>query len=1360
MAIWKSSCTPIRVDQYECVGGGEVICQTVDLLMQESGCRLEHPSATKFRNHVMEGEWDKAENDLNELKALVHSPHAIVRMKFLLLQQKYLEYLEDGKVLEALQVLRCELTPLKYNTERIHVLSGYLMCSHADDLRAKAEWEGKGTASRSKLLDKLQTYLPPSVMLPPRRLQNLLRQAVELQRDRCLYHNTKLDSNLDSVSLLIDHVCSRGLSSVCGVLYVLPCLGILRKQFPCYTQQILTEHCNEVWFCKFSNDGTKLATGSKDTTVIIWQVDPDTHQLKLLKTLEGHAYGVSYIAWSPDDNYLVACGPDDCSELWLWNVQTGELRTKMSQSHEDSLTSVAWNPDGKRFVTGGQRGQFYQCDLDGNLLDSWEGVRVQCLWCLSDGKTVLASDTHQRIRGYNFEDLTDRNIVQEDHPIMSFTISKNGRLALLNVATQGVHLWDLQDRVLVRKYQGVTQGFYTIHSCFGGHNEDFIASGSEDHKVYIWHKRSELPIAELTGHTRTVNCVSWNPQIPSMMASASDDGTVRIWGPAPFVDNQDIEDSSHQVVGVFLALCANLSFEAITPCPITTFPDELYLASGKCGQYVDIGVLASDLQKTYSAEYGRRKRNAFRIQVARVFGIISNEKQREDLAALEAEHVAKRARQEKNETIGSTTDDSDYDDYPEDLSTNHMNSSLLSLYKKGNPDSVPSTPKTDPVETPPPAQTAPQTSTVSPGARGETGISDGGWFIDKTPCGKDFFIDLSEDGEGDEKKPVSEKSAEFSLLESERKKTKGKRAKRKKEEFPDVDGEIESMLLKKVRSKGPELYRPSVTFEDVGGNDETLKELELPMLKVAATEIVSGVSGESEQKLRELFEQAVSSAPCVLFIDEIDAITPKREVASKDMERRIVAQFLTCMDDLNNVAATTQVLVIGATNRPDSLDPALRRAGRFDREICLGIPDEGAREKILQTLCRKLKLPESFEFRHLARLTPGYVGADLMALCREAAMGTVNRVLIKSEEQRRKHAQAGGNTAEESMGTGTDILVEEDTKQLELPPKDELQRLLDLLKKQDPLPEEQLQKLCIEMNDFIVALSSVQPSAKREGFVTIPDVTWADIGALEDVREELTMAILAPVRNPEQFKALGLTTPAGVLLAGPPGCGKTLLAKAVANESGLNFISVKGPELLNMYVGESERAVRQVFQRARNSAPCVIFFDEVDALCPRRSDRESGASVRVVNQLLTEMDGLENRQQVFIMAATNRPDIIDPAILRPGRLDKTLYVGLPPPEDRLAILKTITKHFAFLYAISKRRAICPKITYSVRICRGADLSALVREASICALREEMALQNNQSKKGEIKISRKHFEEAFRKVKSSVSKKASNISKPQ
>ncbi|XP_030413287.1 nuclear valosin-containing protein-like isoform X2 [Gopherus evgoodei] len=791
-----------------------------------------------------------------------------------------------------------------------------------------------------------------------------------------------------------------------------------------------------------------------------------------------------------------------------------------------------------------------------------------------------------------------------------------------------------------------------------------------------------------------------------------------------------------------------------------------YLSSNKCGRYVDIGILASDLQKTYSAEYGRRKRNAFRIQVEKVFGIISNEREFEDLTTLENEHVAKRARrrQEENEDVESYTDNSD-DDYSEPLSTNHLNSSLLTLYRKRDPDSLPATPKNEPTETSSPAQvTAPRTSALLSGTPLDTRISEGGWFIDKTPGRKEdnFLIDLCEEEE--ERKQISEKSKDLSFLESEGKKTKSKRRKRRKEESQDVDEEIESVLRKqKVKTKGPELQFPLVKFDDVGGSDETLKEVCKMLIHVRHPEVYNHLGVVPPRGFllhgppgcgKTLLAQAIagSNAPCILFIDEIDAITPKREVASKDMERRIVAQLLTCMDDLNNLAATAQVLVIGATNRPDSLDPALRRAGRFDREICLGIPDEAARERILQTLCRKLRLPESFDFHYLAHMTPGYVGADLMALCREAAMCTVNRVLIKLEEQKWKGVQAGEATTEQNLETGTDVLLEKDTKHPELPAKDELQRLLELLKEQDPLLEEQLQKLCIEMNDFIVALSSVQPSAKREGFVTVPDVTWADVGALEDVREELTMAILAPVRNPEQFKALGLTAPAGVLLAGPPGCGKTLLAKAVANESGLNFISVKGPELLNMYVGESERAVRQVFQRARNSAPCVIFFDEVDALCPRRSDREAGASVRVVNQLLTEMDGLENRQQVFIMAATNRPDIIDPAILRPGRLDKTLYVGLPPPVDRLAILKTITKD-------GTRPPLdvdvnLEEIAYDQRCdCyTGADLSALVREASVCALRQEMALQNGKSKKGEIKISRKYFEEAFKKVKSSISRK--------
>ncbi|XP_069811797.1 nuclear valosin-containing protein-like [Dendropsophus ebraccatus] len=803
-----------------------------------------------------------------------------------------------------------------------------------------------------------------------------------------------------------------------------------------------------------------------------------------------------------------------------------------------------------------------------------------------------------------------------------------------------------------------------------------------------------------------------------------------------------------------------------------------YLSSNRCGGFVDLAAVAADLQRTYSTEYGRRKRNAFRIQVEKVFKVICSEN--EDIGALEERHVAKRARKGTDGDVNSASDDSsDSDDYTDQPSSNLMNSSLLSLYRKGNPESSMDTPSKN---------EAPHTSTPAPpkpplaeatGNTSDTRTSGPGWFIDKTPSKtieKNIFIDLCDDGDGTNAEE-KEKTVDTSLLEPEKKKSKLRKSRRGKVDSQDVDEDIKSALMNK--RENIELQKSSVRFEDVGGNDDTLTEvckllihmrhpevyqhlgvvpprgfllhgppgcgktllaqaiageLDLPMLKVAATEMVSGVSGESEQKLRSLFEQAVSSAPCILFIDEIDAITPKREVASKDMERRIVAQLLTCMDDLNNPSVTAQVLVIGATNRPDSLDPALRRAGRFDREICLGIPDEGARLKILKTLCRKLRLPESFDFQHLAHLTPGYVGADLMALCREAAMCAVNRVLIQLQ-----HHQ------EEKIEDQTAVLP------VVKPAQKELQRLLEVLMNESPFPEHQLQGLCIEMNDFLSALPSVQPSAKREGFATVPDVTWADIGALDEIREELTMAILAPVRNPEQFKALGLMAPAGVLLAGPPGCGKTLLAKAVANESGLNFISVKGPELLNMYVGESERAVRQVFQRASNSSPCVIFFDEIDALCPRRSSYESGASVRVVNQLLTEMDGLESRRQVFIMAATNRPDILDPAILRPGRLDKTLYVGLPPPSDRLAILRTVTKN-------GSRPPLGPDVDLEAiahdEKCdcfTGADLSALVREASISALRSEVLQANPTVTRGDILVYKRHFDTAFKKVKPSVSK---------
>lgn len=729
----------------------------------------------------------------------------------------------------------------------------------------------------------------------------------------------------------------------------------------------------------------------------------------------------------------------------------------------------------------------------------------------------------------------------------------------------------------------------------------------------------------------------------------------------------------------------------------------------------------------------------------------------------------------------------------------------------------------------------------------------------------------------DEKNEKEEKRKENEDVDSGRKTlktTKGKKS--------SADGDKKE---KKSKS-GIEVQTSGVTFADVGGNDNVLMdickllvhmrhpevykqlgiipprgillhgppgcgktllahaiagELSLPFLKIAATEIVSGVSGESEEKIRDLFEQAVIAAPCVLFIDEIDSITPKRETASKDMERRIVAQLLSCMDDLNK-KEDAHVLVIGSTNRPDSLDPALRRAGRFDKEICLGIPDEKARARILRVLCRNLTLSSEFDYESIAKNTPGYVGADLTALTREAAMLAVNRVFkdLQSQpgfisnvngccsgesksvktvqngqatepnmsnrttvdttestsqcvtqiiektdskdsshterDQKQSESSSGGNstqdltvTAPNNKGDNSDSAnnsaevvscgnVSESQKQdiasgqkTNIDKNLQLEYLLHLLKNQPPLSGDQLQGMAISMQDFQESIKHVQPSAKREGFATIPDVTWEDIGALKEVREDLQLAILAPVRYADQFQSLGINRAQGVLLSGPPGCGKTMLAKAVANESGINFISVKGPELLNMYVGESERAVRQVFQRARNSAPCVIFFDELDALCPKRSDGgEGGSSVRVVNQLLTEMDGLEERKQVFIMGATNRPDIIDPAILRPGRLDKVLFVGLPTPNDREEILKTITKdgtHPRLADDVDlKEIANHPKCDCYT----GADLAALVREASICALRTVM---KSFHKGGQpVIVNKSHFDEAFVRVKPSVQAK--------
>ncbi|ORZ09612.1 P-loop containing nucleoside triphosphate hydrolase protein [Absidia repens] len=597
-------------------------------------------------------------------------------------------------------------------------------------------------------------------------------------------------------------------------------------------------------------------------------------------------------------------------------------------------------------------------------------------------------------------------------------------------------------------------------------------------------------------------------------------------------------------------------------------------------------------------------------------------------------------------------------------------------------------------------------------------------------------------------------------------------------------------------------------------------ELQVPFINISAPSIVSGMSGESEKKIRDVFEDAKSNAPCLLFIDEIDAITPKRETAQREMERRIVAQLLTCMDDLSwDKTDNKPVMIIGATNRPDSLDAALRRAGRFDREISMGVPDEKAREKILTVLSGKLRLEGRFDFAELAKSTPGYVGADLQALITTAGVIAVKRIFkhLRQISLSRPQSQVvtpapldstmnpDDNTAEKEADSNAmdidEVLItkemmdsnrvetEQSTitvleqvpipidsnedqqtttdgeKQLDKAIKttsveefesqsalDQLRAISDFIKAhKEPLSPAQLESLAITQDDFKIALTKVQPSSKREGFATVPDVSWDDIGALQYVRDELRMAVVEPINHPEFFERVGITSPAGVLLWGPPGCGKTLLAKAVANESNTNFISVKGPELLNKYVGESERGVRQVFARARASAPCVIFFDELDALCSRRDDQQTDSSARVVNTLLTELDGAENRSQVYVIAATNRPDMIDPAMLRPGRLDKLLYVELPTPAERLDILTKLSKDTPLGSNVSLQTVADDQRCEGFS---GADLASLVRESAVASLRSKFyhhgkTVLDKTATADDIFVTMENFDTAFTRVSPSV-----------
>jgi len=540
-----------------------------------------------------------------------------------------------------------------------------------------------------------------------------------------------------------------------------------------------------------------------------------------------------------------------------------------------------------------------------------------------------------------------------------------------------------------------------------------------------------------------------------------------------------------------------------------------------------------------------------------------------------------------------------------------------------------------------------------------------------------------------------------------------------------------------------EVLTPAVTYEDIGGlKDELLKVremIELPLkhaelferlgidppkgvllygppgtgktliakavaneaganfYSIQGPEIMSKYYGQSEERLREKFDEAQKNAPSVLFIDELDSIAPRREEVTGEVERRVVAQLLTLMDGLSGRG---QVIVIAATNREDAIDPALRRGGRFDREIEIGVPDRIGRKEILQIHTRGMPIEGAEEDREnlltdLANVTHGFVGADLAALAREAAMRTLRRYLPE----------------------------------------------IDL---DEPIPSEILEKMRVIPGDFKEALKEVEPSAMREVLVEIPHVTWNDVGGLEDVKAKLKEAVEMPLKDPEAFKRMGITPPRGILLYGAPGTGKTLIAKAVATESESNFISIKGPEVMSKWVGESEKAVRMIFKKARQVAPCIVFLDEIDAIAHRRGGGEgdSGVTERVVNQLLTSMDGLESREGVLVMAATNRPDMVDPALLRAGRFDKLLLVPVPDEKTRLEILKVHTKAMPL-----DGDVIINDMAKEMEGYTGADIEGMCREAALAALRE-----NRKAKK----VSMRHFEEAKKSVHPSMDEETARV----
>jgi len=458
---------------------------------------------------------------------------------------------------------------------------------------------------------------------------------------------------------------------------------------------------------------------------------------------------------------------------------------------------------------------------------------------------------------------------------------------------------------------------------------------------------------------------------------------------------------------------------------------------------------------------------------------------------------------------------------------------------------------------------------------------------------------------------------------------------------------------------------------------------------ISGPEIMSKFYGESEARLREIFQKAHETAPSIVFIDEMDAIAPKREEVTGEVERRVVAQLLSLMDGMGTRG---NIIVIGATNRPNAIDPALRRPGRFDREIEIGVPDKKGRNEIVQIHTRNMPLAEDVDIKRLSDITHGYTGADISSLSREAAMKALRRYMpeINLEEER--------------------------------------------------VPPEILERMVVKEDDFLSAYREITPTAMREVYVEIPSVRWKEVGGLDEIKNELIQSVEWPLKKPEVFKRMGIKPPRGILLYGPPGCGKTLLARAVATESEANFIAVKGPEIFSKWVGESEKAIREVFRKARTAAPAIIFFDELDSIIPRRGAgySDSGATERVISQLLTEMDGIESLQNVVVIAATNRPDILDPAVMRPGRFDRLIDVPAPDSKALMQIFKIHTRDMPLSKDVDLQ-----EIAEKAREYSGADVEALCREAAMNALRDSVDAKE---------VTRRDFDKAIETIKPSINEK--------